>query len=116
MDDVRDRCLRNYKLYLEKIELGRKVTEFIESGLIVYDSLCKTDKESFDLHQKQLKIDTSNIVLRVWQQEAMKLFDTPTERQVIWITDKIGGKGKSFFQKMLLDTLDLVVWPTWTYV
>ena len=101
-DDVRDRCLKNYKLYLEKIELGGKVTEFIESGLIVYDSLCKTDKECFDLYQKQLKIDTSNIVLRVWQQEAMKLFDAPTERQVIWITDKIGGKGKSFFQKYVI--------------
>jgi hypothetical protein len=87
---------------LDKIELGRKVTEFIESGLIVYVSLCKTDKECFDLYQKQLKIDTSNIVLRTWQQEAMKLFDTPTERQVIWITDKIGGKGKSFFQKFVI--------------
>ena len=29
----------------------------------------------------------------------MKLFDSPTERQVIWITDILGGKGKTFFQK-----------------
>ena len=28
-----------------------------------------------------------------------KFFDSPTERQVIWITDILGGKGKTFFQK-----------------
>ena len=32
----------------------------------------------------------------------MKFFDSPTERQVIWITDILGGKGKSFFQKYVV--------------
>ena len=32
----------------------------------------------------------------------MKFFESPTERQVIWITDTLGGKGKTFFQKYVV--------------
>ena len=32
----------------------------------------------------------------------MKFFYSPTERQVIWIADTLGGKGKTFFQKYVV--------------
>ena len=32
----------------------------------------------------------------------MKFFNSPTQRQVIWITDQSGGKGKTFFQKYVV--------------
>ena len=32
----------------------------------------------------------------------MGLFDLPTEREVIWIIDKVGGTGKTFFQKYVI--------------
>ena len=32
----------------------------------------------------------------------MKFFESPTECQVIWITDILGGKGKTFFQKYVV--------------
>ena len=99
VDNVRTRCLRNHQLYLEKIELGKQVATIIESGEVIYESLGKRDKEAFETYRRYFKIDISNVQLRKWQEDAMKLFDTPTQRQVIWITDKFGGKGKTIFQK-----------------
>ena len=101
-DDVRTRCLQNHRLYLEKIELGKQVASIIESGEVIYESLGRTDKEAFDTYRKYLKVDIADIVLHKWQEEAMKFFDSPTERQVIWITDILGGKGKTFFQKYVV--------------
>ena len=99
---VRTRCLQNYQLYLEKIEIGKQVATIIENGEIIYESLGRSDKEAFDTYRKYIKVDISNITLRKWQSEAMKLFDLPTEREVIWITDTKGGTGKTFFQKYLI--------------
>ena len=102
IDDVRTRCLQNQQLYLEKIELGKQVATIVESGEVIYESLGKIDKEAFDTYRKYLKVDISDVVLRKWQQDAMKFFDSPTQRQVIWITDQSGGKGKTFFQKYVV--------------
>ena len=101
-NDVRARCLQNHKLYLEKIELGKQVASIIESGEVVYESLGKMDKEAFDTYRKYIKVNISDVVLHKWQEEAMKFFNSPTERQVIWITDTRGGKGKTFFQKYVV--------------
>ena len=94
--------MQNHRLYLEKIELGKQVASIIESGEVIYESLGRTDKEAFDTYRKYLKVDIADIVLHKWQEEAMKFFDSPTERQVIWITDILGGKGKTFFQKYVV--------------
>ena len=32
IDDIRTRCLQNYQLYLEKIEIGKQVATIIEKG------------------------------------------------------------------------------------
>ena len=102
IDDIRTRCLQNYQLYLEKIEIGKQVATIIENGEIIYESLGRSDKEAFDTYRKYIKVDISNITLRKWQSEAMELFDLPTEREVIWVTDTKGGTGKTFFQKYLI--------------
>ena len=96
------RCLQNYQLYLEKIEIGKQVATIIENGEIIYESLGRSDKEAFDTYRKYIKVDISNIALRKWQNEAMELFDLPTEREVIWVVDTKGGTGKTFFQKYLI--------------
>ena len=89
IDDVRARCLQNHQLYLEKIELGKQVATIIENGEVIYESLGKIDKKAFDTYRKYLKVDISDVVLPKWQEDAMKFFDSPTERQVIWITDTL---------------------------
>ena len=51
------------------------------------------------LYRKQRpRLDITAIELRPWQEQAMQLFETPTERQVIWITGRQGNEGKSWFQ------------------
>ena len=102
IDDVRARCLQNHQLYLEKIELGKQIATIIENGEVIYESLGRSDKEAFDTYRKYLKVDISNVELRKWQEDAMKFFNSPTQRQVIWITDQSGGKGKTFFQKYVV--------------
>ena len=101
-DDVYARCLQNHQLFLEKVQLGKKVASIVESGDVIYQSLGKTDREAFDTYRKYLKVDITDVVLRKWQEEAMKFFYSPTERQVIWIADTLGGKGKTFFQKYVV--------------
>ena len=101
-DDVYTRCLQNHQLFLEKVQLGKKVASIVESGDVIYQSLGKTDREAFDTYRKYLKVDITDVVLRKWQEEAMKFFYSPTERQVIWIADTLGGKGKTFFQKYVV--------------
>ena len=102
IDDVHTRCLQNHQLYLKKIELGKQVATIIENGEAAYKSLGKIDKEALDTYRKYLKVDISDIVLRKWQEDAMKFFDSPTKCQVIWITDTLGGKGNTFFQKYVV--------------
>ena len=43
----------------------------------------------------------TDIVLRKWQQDALKLIDSPSDRKVIWITGTKGNEGKSWFQGYL---------------
>ena len=57
IDDVRARCLQNQKLYLEKIELGKQVASMVESGEVMYESLEKIHKNSFDTYRKYLKVE-----------------------------------------------------------
>ena len=45
--------------------------------------------------------DYTNIVLRSWQQDTLKLVDIPSERNIIWITGTRGNEGKSWFQGYL---------------
>ena len=41
-----------------------------------------------------------DVELRSWQQDAMKYFESPTQRQVIWIQGDRGNEGKTWFQNL----------------
>ena len=56
IDNIRARCLQNYQLYLEKIEIGKQVATIIENGEIIYESLGRSDKEAFDTYRKYIKV------------------------------------------------------------
>ena len=49
--------LTNQKLYLEKIELGKQVASMVESGEVMYESLEKIHKNSFDTYRKYIKVE-----------------------------------------------------------
>ena len=85
--------------YLENIELGKQVDNIIDKGVIREESLIKVRKYALDLYRKLRScFDITTVQLRQWQQDAMKYFESPTERQVIWIRGNNGNEGKSWFQ------------------
>ena len=100
--DVRERLLKNNQLYLNKIVLGEKIADIIEEGIVREESLTKEDKEALDLYRKQKPIfDIADIQLRAWQEDALRLIETPSEREVVWITGRQGNEGKSWFQSYM---------------
>ena len=70
----------------EKNYFSDDVSSYLVQIEVIQIGMISQDKEAFDTYQKYLKV-ISDIVLRKWQEDAMKLFDSPIERQVIWITD-----------------------------
>ena len=98
-ENLRENLLRDNQLYLEKIELGKNISSIMDEGIVREESLTKERKLALDLYRRQEpRFDISLVQLRPWQEAALKLFESPTERQVIWITGRQGYEGKSYFQ------------------
>ena len=100
--NLREDLLKDNQLYLDKIELGKTIAAIIDEGMVKEESLTKDRKLSLDLYRKQRpRFDIANIELRLWQEQAIKLIENPSERQVIWITGRRGNEGKSWFQSYM---------------
>ena len=98
-ENLRENLLRDNQLYMEKIELGKNISSIMDEGIVREESLTKDRKLALDLYRRQEpRFDISVVQLRPWQEAALKLFDYPSERQVIWITGRQGYEGKSYFQ------------------
>ena len=97
--DLREKLLRDNRIYLDKIELGNKIFDIINEGVVREQSLAKEYREALDMFRKtRARYDIANLELRPWQRDALKLVESPSERQVIWITGRDGNEGKSWFQ------------------
>ena len=91
---------RTNSKYIERIELGEKIAIIISKGSVREESLTKNYKEALDLYRKQ-RPRFNNILaitLRSWQEQALQLITSPTERKIIWLTGRQGNEGKSWFQ------------------
>ena len=94
----KDMCQDNQK-YLENIELGKTISAILDIGVIREESLTKERKVILDLYRKQRpRFDIVSMELRPWQEQALKLVEQPSERQVIWIMGRRGNEGKTWFQ------------------
>ena len=97
--DLREKLFRDNRIYLDKIELGNKMFDIINEGVVREQSLAKEYREALDMFRKtRARYDIANLELRPWQRDALKLVESPSERQVIWITGRDGNEGKSWFQ------------------
>ena len=101
--DELERELRlDHKEYQQMIERGKMINKVLENGEVDVEGLSKHNRKALDMFIKRKPIrDYTDIVLRAWQKDAIKFIDTPTERQVIWITGTRGNEGKSWFQGYL---------------
>ena len=85
--------------YLENIELGKKISTILDKGVIREESLTKERKDALGLYRKQRPhFDILNVQLRPWQEQALKLVEKPSERNIIWILGRHGNEGKTWFQ------------------
>ena len=99
VENLREDLLKDNQLYIEKIELGKKIALIIDEGMVREESLTRDRKQALDLYRKQRpRFDVANVELRPWQEQAIELIENPSERQVIWITGRQGNEGKSWFQ------------------
>ncbi len=97
--DLEDDLLKDNELYLERIELGKKIAIILEKGVILEESLSKERKVALDLYRRQRpRFEIVDMNLRPWQKEALKLLETPSEREIVWIVGRRGNEGKSWFQ------------------
>ena len=100
IEDLRAQLMKNNQIYLNKIELGKQIADIVDEGKVREESLEREHKEALEMYRKQRSFfDIGDVKLRSWQQDVMKFFDRPSERQVIWITGRKGLEGKSWFQK-----------------
>lgn len=99
-EDLREDILRDNQYYLEKVELGKKIDAILSEGIVYEESLSKERKQALDLYRKQRPRfdEILNVKLRPWQEQALQLIETPTERKVIWMVGRRGNEGKSWFQ------------------
>ena len=97
--DLEGDLLKDNELYLERIELGNKIAVILDKGVIREESLTKERKIALDLYRRQRpRFDIVNMNLRPWQEDALKMVETPSERKIIWIMGRRGNEGKTWFQ------------------
>ena len=85
--------------YVAKIELGRMISSILDERSINEQSLSKEKQEALHLYRRQQpRFTILDVELRAWQKDAMKYFESPTKRQVIWICGINGNEGKTWFQ------------------
>ena len=102
IEDVREDLLQENKIYLDKIDLGEKISIIIAEGVVQEDCLSKEREEALGLYRKRKpRFDISTSTLKTWQVHALELFEVPTERDVIWICGHRGNEGKSWFQSYI---------------
>ncbi len=78
--------LQAQKHYLDTIDLGRQITDFLNKGVVCEDALDKHYKDALLLYRKQKPTrDLSEMKLRPWQQKLKTIIEIPTERQIIWL-------------------------------
>ena len=102
LEELHQRLLKNKSIYLERVKIGEEISKYLIIDEIPEESLSKEDKECLELYRnQQVRLDINKVELRPWQKDAFQLFESPTERNIIWIYDPRGNIGKSWFQNYI---------------
>ena len=102
LEELHQRLLKNKSIYLERVKIGEEISKYLIIDEIPEESLSKEDKECLELYRnQQVRLDINKVELRPWQKDAFQLFESPTERNIIWIYGPRGNIGKSWFQNYI---------------
>ena len=99
LEELHQRLLKNKTIYLERVKIGEEISKYLVVDEIPEESLTRDDKDCLDLFRNQhVRLDISEVELRPWQKDAFTLFESTTDRNIIWIYGARGNIGKSWFQ------------------
>jgi hypothetical protein len=86
-------------VYYKKVQFGQQIYKSIKSKEIDQIALSEDEVSCLKVYTAHHPvIDVENVVLKPWQQKAMELLQSPSERDVIWIRGCKGNEGKTWFQ------------------
>ena len=101
-DQRRIKMENDNQIYLNKIELGKRIAGIMVKDSIPEGSLSPAHKEALDLYIKQKPwMDIQSVKLRPWQQQLLNIIEVPSIREVIWVVGEKGNEGKTWFQQYL---------------
>ena len=97
-----EELLQYNAIYLQKIDMGKKIHDALIKGTVIEDALPKHIREALYIFRKsRCPMDIINVNLRPWQKELIENIKVPTAREVIWVKGFKGNEGKTFFQKYI---------------
>jgi len=91
--------LKDDREYKEKIEVGKKMYQFVKEYDIDENSLSKERRKPLEIYKEQKQsVDVENVILKSWQ-ESLLNYMKPSDREIIWVQGRKCGEGKSWFQE-----------------
>ena len=92
-----EELLKENQVYLDRLELGKQITQIISKGTVLEESLSRDRRHALELYRKQKPyINIRKAHLRVWQQQLLRLIKKQLKREVFWICDYTENEGKSY--------------------
>ena len=92
------------KVHQKNIDIGEQISILLESENMRGKTQAKQNKFCLDLFRaQQPTTDVKNKKLRLWQKQLLDIIkENPmTYRKIIWVIDKKGNEGKSWFHSYI---------------
>ena len=96
--------------YKRKLDLGKKIYEFIHKNDVYPNSVRPEYKEALDVYMEEsVESFHTNVELKPWQNELL-MYIKPHDREIIWVVGKDGNEGKIGSKIMLNLCLEHEKW------
>ena len=93
------KMLKSDREFKEKMEIGRKMYQFVKEYDLDEKSISKEMREPLEIYKEQKQgVDVENVILKSWQ-ESLLNYMKPSDREIIWVQGRYCGEGKSWFQE-----------------
>ena len=99
--NLRFQLLQNNEAYKNNVNLGRRIAEVLDEGVVFEESLTKQHKFCLQLFRaQQPTTEVANAELRPWQTQLLDVIEQNemNNRMIMWVMGRKGNEGKSWFQ------------------
>jgi hypothetical protein len=97
-EELLKKMLKGDREYKEKMEMGKKMYQFVKEYDIDEKSISKEMREPLEIYKEQKQtVDVENVILKSWQ-ESLLNYMKPSDREIIWVQGRYCGEGKTWFQ------------------